>query len=55
VIVASADEVTRDHLEALAGACERRGVPLNLLFRHLRDDATGPFPQGVGGVGFEPS
>jgi hypothetical protein len=32
--------ITRDHLEALAGACERRGVPLTLLFRHLRDDAT---------------
>ena len=40
VIVAGADEITRDHLEALAGACERRGVPLTLLFRHLRDDAT---------------
>jgi hypothetical protein len=40
VIIAGADEVTRDHLEALAGACERRGVPLTLLFRHLRDDAT---------------
>ena len=40
VIVAGADEITRAHLEALAGACERRGVPLTLLFRHLRDDAT---------------
>jgi hypothetical protein len=40
VIVAGADEVTRDHLEALTGACERQGVPLTLLFRHLRDDAT---------------
>jgi hypothetical protein len=30
----------RGHLEALAGACEWRGVPLTLLFRHLRDDAT---------------
>jgi hypothetical protein len=40
VIIAGADEITRDHLEALAGACERRGVPLTLLFRHLRDDAT---------------
>jgi hypothetical protein len=40
VIIAGADEVSRDHLEALAGACERRGVPLTLLFRHLRDDAT---------------
>ena len=40
VIIAGADEITRDHLEALAGACEQRGVPLTLLFRHLRDDAT---------------
>jgi len=40
VVIAGADEVGRDHLEALAGACERRGVPLTLLFRHLRDDAT---------------
>jgi len=40
VIIASADEITRDHLERLAGACEHRGVHLTLLFRHLRDDAT---------------
>ena len=40
VIIAAADQITRDHLEQLAGACERRGVPLTLLFRHLRDDAT---------------
>jgi len=40
VIIAGADEITRAHLEALADACERRGVPLTLLFRHLRDDAT---------------
>ena len=40
VIIAGADEITRDHLESLADACERRGVPLTLLFRHLRDDAT---------------
>jgi len=39
VIIAGADEITRAHLEALADACERRGVPLTLLFRHLRDDA----------------
>jgi hypothetical protein len=39
VVIAGADEVTRNHLEALAGACERHGVPLTLLFRHLRDDA----------------
>jgi hypothetical protein len=40
VIIAAADEITRHHLERLADACERRGVPLTLLFRHLRDDAT---------------
>ena len=40
VIIAGADGITRGHLEALADACERRGVPLTLLFRHLRDDAT---------------
>jgi hypothetical protein len=40
VIVASADEITRHHLERLADACDRRDVPLTLLFRHLRDDAT---------------
>jgi hypothetical protein len=40
VIIAGADEITRQHLERLADACDRRGVPLTLLFRHLRDDAT---------------
>src|SRR5262249_13090385 len=38
VVIAAADEITRHHLEGLADACERRGVPLTLLFRHLRDD-----------------
>jgi hypothetical protein len=37
VIVAGADDITRAHLERLADACERRGVPLTLMFRHLRD------------------
>ena len=40
VIVAGADGISRAHLEGLADVCERRGVPLTLLFRHLRDDAT---------------
>ena len=40
VIVAGADEITRVHAERLADACELRGVPLTLLFRHLRGDAT---------------
>ena len=39
VIIAGADEITRPHLERLAGACERRRVPLTLMFRHLREDA----------------
>jgi hypothetical protein len=39
VIVAGADEITRPHLERLVGACERRGVPLTIMFRHLREDA----------------
>lgn len=39
VIVAGADEAARPHLERLSEACELRGVPLTLLFRHLRDDA----------------
>jgi hypothetical protein len=39
VIIAAADQITRPHLERLAEACEHRGVPLTLLFRHLRDDA----------------
>lgn len=40
VVIAAADEITGHHLERLGDACERRGVPLTLLFRHLRDDAT---------------
>jgi hypothetical protein len=39
VIIAGADEVARPHLERLADACERRQVPLTLMFRHLREDA----------------
>lgn len=39
VIVAGADEITGHHLERLADACDRSGVPLTLLFRHLRNDA----------------
>jgi hypothetical protein len=39
VILAGADEVARAHAERLADACELAGVPLTLLFRHLRGDA----------------
>jgi hypothetical protein len=40
IVIAGADDLSRAHLEALTAACERRGVPLTLLFRHLRDDAS---------------
>jgi hypothetical protein len=39
VIIAAADEITSHHLERLADACDRQGIPLTLMFRHLRDDA----------------
>ena len=39
VIIAGADEIAGPHAERLSGACERRGVPVTLMFRHLRDDA----------------
>jgi hypothetical protein len=38
VIIAGADEITRQHLERLADACDRRSVQLTLLFRHLREE-----------------
>ncbi|TDE20832.1 hypothetical protein, partial [Actinomadura sp. 6K520] len=37
LVIAGADELARRHLERLSDACERRGVPLTLLFRRLRD------------------
>lgn len=39
VIIAGADEIARPHIERLSDACERHGVPLTLLFRHLRETA----------------
>ncbi len=47
VIIVGADEISRAHLERLAGACERRGVPLTLLFRHLRDTGLGMLGGGA--------
>jgi hypothetical protein len=41
VIVVGADEITRPHAERLADACDARGIPLTLMFRHLRDDTAG--------------
>jgi len=47
VIIAGADEITRAHLERLSSACERRGVPLTLMFRHLRDEGLGLLGSGT--------
>ncbi|GLY87733.1 hypothetical protein [Actinoallomurus iriomotensis] len=50
VVVAGADELARRHLERLSDACERRGVPLTLLYRRLRE--TGEEMIGGGAVAF---
>jgi hypothetical protein len=50
VVVAGADELARRHLERLSDACERRGVPLTLLYRRLRE--TGGEMIGGGTVAF---
>jgi hypothetical protein len=50
VVVAGADELARRHLERLSDACERRGVPLTLLYRRLRE--TGGEMIGGGAVAF---
>ncbi len=50
VIISGADEISLSHLDRLASACERRGVPLTLLFRHLRDRALAVL--GGGATGF---
>ena len=47
VIIAAADEITRNHLERLADACDRRQVPLTLLFRHLREESLGMIGGGA--------
>ncbi|MCL2584232.1 MAG: hypothetical protein FWE35_17445 [Streptosporangiales bacterium] len=39
IVVAGADQITRTQLEQLADACDLRGAPATLLFRHLRDEA----------------
>lgn len=45
VIVAGADQVSGHHLERLADTCDSLGVPVTLLFRHLREDAV----EAIGG------
>jgi len=47
VLVAGADEIARRHLERLAEACDLRGAPVTLLFRHLREDAAGMLGGGT--------
>jgi len=47
VVIAGADEITKGHLERLTDACELRGVPVTLLFRHLCDDAAGMLGGGT--------
>jgi len=47
VIIAGADEINRLQLERLADACEMRGVPITLLFRHLREGAAGMLGGGT--------
>lgn len=39
ILLAGADEITRPQLERLADTCDRRSIPLTLMFRHLRNDA----------------
>jgi len=50
VIIVGADDLARRHLERLSDACERRAVPLTLIFRHLRETSTNLL--GGGAVGF---
>ncbi|WP_396454304.1 hypothetical protein [Actinomadura sp.] len=50
LVVAGADELARRHLERLSDACERRGVPLTLLFRRLRETSAALI--GGGAVAF---
>ena len=47
VIIAGAGEINRLQLERLADACEMRGVPITLLFRHLREGAAGMLGGGT--------
>ncbi|MFI7212954.1 hypothetical protein ACIBP4_00120 [Micromonospora maritima] len=50
VVVAGADGLRGQHLEALSDICSRRGIRLVMLFRHLRQTTLEPI--GVGSVGF---
>jgi hypothetical protein len=47
IVVAGADQVTGHHLERLTDTCDSHGVPVTLLFRHLREDAVGVIGSGA--------
>ena len=49
VIIVGADELARRHVERLSDACERRGVLLTLLFRHLREGSADLLGGGAAG------
>ncbi|MEV1288636.1 hypothetical protein [Micromonospora sp. NPDC049679] len=50
LVIAGADDLPRRDIERLSDLCERRGVRLVLLFRHLRDASAQTL--GGGAVGF---
>jgi hypothetical protein len=49
VIIVGADGLSRRHTERLSDACERRGVLLTLLFRHLREASADLLGGGAAG------
>jgi hypothetical protein len=50
IVIAGADDLAHRHIERLSDLCERHGIRLVLLFRHLRDAAVPAI--GGGAVGF---
>ncbi|MFG1921147.1 hypothetical protein [Cryptosporangium sp. NPDC048952] len=50
IVVVGADEIARRHLERLSDVCERRGVRLVYLFRHLRGTSLQVLGAGAVGV-----
>ncbi|GAA0258595.1 hypothetical protein [Cryptosporangium japonicum] len=50
IVVVGADDIARRHLERLSDVCERRGVRLVYLFRHLRGTSLQVLGAGAVGV-----
>ncbi|MFI5955341.1 hypothetical protein [Cryptosporangium sp. NPDC051539] len=50
IVVVGADEIARRHLERLSDVCERRGIRLVYLFRHLRGTSLQVLGAGAVGV-----